>query len=229
MNAGATTTRRDNIPMKNIVTSLAAIAALASAAQAAPDVRITEVMYTGLFGEFIEITNVGDAQQNMSGWSFSDNARDVPTDTNPKTTSLSGLVALDAGEVAIITEVSSTIFIQAWYTEPTTETATLTAANIVANNSVNLGRSDEVNIYASGAPTGEDYKDRLTYNDQGTGTVDGVRSEDISAKVGTVGANLFNTWTLSGTEAGGTPNGNAWKAGVAGAPGPIGSPGKYPN
>lgn len=208
--------------MKNIVTTLAALAAVTVAAQAAPQVRITEVMYTGLFGEFVEITNIGDASQNMSGWSFSDNSRTIGE------TSLSGIGTLDAGEVAIITEVSDAIFIQAWYTEPG-ETA-LAAANIVENNAANLGRSDEVNIYPNGASDGDtDQEDRLTYNDQGSGSVDGVRSEDISAKPGSVGANNFSTWVLSGSGAGGTPNGNAWKAGVSGASGPIGSPGVYPN
>jgi len=196
--------------MKNIVTTLAALAAVTVAAQAAPQIKVTEVMYTGLFGEFVEITNTGDAQQNMTGWSFSDNSR------TPDETSIAGIGALDAGEVAVITEVSDAIFIQAWYTEPG-KTA-LAAANIVENNVANLGRSDEVNIYDAS----DVLVDRVTYNDQ---TSNGPRSEDISAVPkdtwNFTSANMGTDWVLS-TDAQVI---GEWKAGVSGASGPVGSPG----
>lgn len=218
--------------MKNIATTLAAIAAVTVSAQAAPNVQITEIMYTGLFGEFVEITNIGDATQSLdtpgtiggnatTGWSFSDSdnvAGEVP---------LAQIDELSAGESAIITEVSDEIFIQAWYTEPPANPVTLTATNIVENNDVNLGRSDTVNIYDENGAS----KDSVVYSDPF-----GPRSEDVSAKPnaalsaqGTTSA--FSTWLLSATS--GAPNGNAWKAGVTivgkNVPGSIGSPGKYPN
>lgn len=198
--------------MKNIVTTLAALAAVTVAAQAAPQIKVTEVMYTGLFGEFVEITNTGDASQDMTNWSFSDNSR------TPDETSLSGIGTLDAAEVAVITEVSDTIFIQAWYTEPTNNPVTLAAANIVENNVANLGRSDEVNIYDSA----DTLVDRVTYNDQ---TSNGPRSEDVSAVPKDTWnftlANMGTDWVLS-TD---SQVAGEWKAGVAGATGPVGSPG----
>lgn len=215
MNAGATKNRRKHIPMKNIVTTLAALAAVTVAAQAAPQIKVTEVMYTGLFGEFVEITNTGDASQSMTGWSFSDNSRTVGE------TSIAGIGTLDAGEVAVITEVSDTIFIQAWYTEPTNNPVTLAAANIVENNVANLGRSDEVNIYDNTSPTPL-LVDRVTYNDQAS---NGPRSEDVSAVPKDTWnftlANMGTDWVLS-TD---SQVAGEWKAGVAGASGPIGSPG----
>ena len=223
MTSGATAIRRKHIPMKNIAI-LAALVAASSAANAAPNVQITEIMYTGLFGEFVEITNVGDADQSMTDWKFSDNRRGL---TGSDFTSLSQIGTLSAGECAIITEVSDAIFIQAWYTEPTDNGTTLASGNIVENNSVNLGRSDEVNIYPSTATNGAtDQQDRVTYNDQGAGSVDGPRSEDVSAipEFDDYTA-TFSGWVLS--EGGATDE--AWKAGVAGAPGPVGSPGVFPN
>lgn len=217
-----------HIPMKNIVTTLAAIAAVTVSAQAAPNVQITEIMYTGLFGEFIELTNIGADPQSFDtpgsiggtatvGWSFSD------SDNVAGEVSLAQIDELSDGESAIITEVSDTIFIQAWYTEPPANPVTLAATNIVENNAVNLGRSDTVNIYDENGNT----KDSVVYSDPF-----GPRSEDVSAKpdatLSAQGTNAaFSTWLLSTTS--GAPNGNAWKAGVTGAPGPVGSPGKYPN
>ena len=196
--------------MKNIVTTLAALAAVTVAAQAAPQIKVTEIMYTGLFGEFVEITNTGDAAEDMTGWSFSDNSR------TPDETSIAGIGTLDAGEVAVITEVSDAIFIQAWYTEPG-KTA-LAASNIVENNVANLGRSDEVNIYNAS----DVLVDRVTYNDQ---TSNGPRTEDVSAVPKSTwnftSANMGTDWVLS-TDS--TVTGE-WKAGVSGASGPTGSPG----
>lgn len=189
--------------MKNI-TMLAACAATTAAVQAVPQIRITEFMYTGLFGEYVEIANIGDTDQNITGWSFSDNSRIVGD------TSLSEIGTLSPGEAAIITEVSDALFTLVSYTEP--GEPALPTSNIIANNTSNLGRSDEINIYPNGAFDGDnDYEDRVTYNDQGSGTVDGVRADNISAKAGSVGANNFATWVLHANFVGGVwiPNGIA--------------------
>lgn len=132
--------------MKNI-TMLAACAATTAAVKAVPQIRITEFMYTGLFGEYVEIANIGDTEQNMTGWSFSDNSRIVGD------TSLSEIGTLSPGEAAIITEVSDALFTLVWYTEP--GEPALPASNIIANNTSNLGRSDETNIYPNGAFDGD--------------------------------------------------------------------------
>ncbi|MFD2257186.1 lamin tail domain-containing protein [Luteolibacter algae] len=225
--------------MKPLYLTLAAIAAAAVTAHAQADVQITEIMYTGLFGEFVEITNGGNASQNMTGWKFSDNARGLSLASVATATDISGIGGgtLAAGDSAIITEVSSTIFIQAWYTEASTALPSgftgIPANRIVQNNAVNLGRTDEVNIYANGAIDGvNDFVDRVTYTDQGGASADkGPRSEDVSA----VPSSNNTAATFSGWQLSSVGTGAAWKAGVQGSingrpiPGPVGSPGVWPN
>ena len=55
------------------VWAVAAAMLLAGRADAA--IRITEWMYSGDDGEFIEFTNTGAAAVDLTGWSFSDSAR----------------------------------------------------------------------------------------------------------------------------------------------------------
>lgn len=217
-----------NKTMKSLSLVLAAFAVATVAAKAQANVQITEIMYTGMFGEFVEITNVGNVAQSMSGWKFSDNARGLSLASVATATDLSGIGAgsLGAGESAIITEVSVAIFTQAWYTEPS-KTA-LPANRIVANNAINLGRNDEVNIYPAGAVNGvTGAKDRITYNDQ----VSGPRSEDISV----VPTSNDTTLAWPNFQLSSVGTGAAWKAGVQGSingrpiTGPVGSPGVFPN
>ncbi|MEC5218904.1 hypothetical protein RCH09_003879 [Actimicrobium sp. GrIS 1.19] len=59
----------------------------------------------------------------------------------------------------------------------------------------NLGRSDEINLY-----NGSTLIDRLTYNDQGTGSVVGPRTSGISGEAKSVaafGANNATLWKLA--------------------------------
>lgn len=198
---------------------LAALAATTFAHAGDQDVYITEVMYTGLFGEFIEVTNTGTAQVDVNGWRFDDNSASFASGT----VLFSSSTPLNQNECFIITEVSEAVFTQAWFTDAS-HSAPSSLVAIYENNSNNLGRSDEVNIYEDGGTL----VDRLTYNDQGTGDVKGPRTEEISAVPGpltVLGDNKFKNWVLSAV---GT--GNAWKAGApAPVPGPVGSPGQYPN
>lgn len=184
------------------------------------DIYITELMYKGLFGEFVEVTNTGAASVSLSGWSFDDDSRAAGTVALPN-------VTLAQNDTIVITEVSEAVFKQAWYTDSLEgQPASLEA--VLQNNSVNLGRNDEVNIYDDS--TTPILIDRLTFNDEAaSGTnPDGPRTEDVSAVPGpstVLGDNIFKNWVLS---VAGT--GNAWKSGapapVAGTPG---SPGQYPN
>ena len=196
--------------------ALAALGVATVSANAAAEVRITEKMYTGLFGEFVEITNIGNASQSLSGWNY--------TDSSNTNVSLTSVGTLDAGESAIITEVDTDIFDLVWFGTYTGKTKPAGLV-IVENVTVNLGRNDLVKIKDNLGAT----KDILTYNDQGAGTVDGVRSEEFSAIPGSgtvFGTDNFSSWILSvvGT-------GAAWKSGnnAASANGCVGSPGTYPN
>jgi MYXO-CTERM domain-containing protein len=147
-------------------------------------ILITEWMYNPLgatSSEFVEITNFGPAAVNMSTWSFDD------ADRVAGSFSLSALGTLAVGESAIISEISAAAFRTEW---------NLSASVKVAGGSThNLQRSDEINIY-----DGTTLVDRLTYDDQGTGNVDGPRTQGISgipSSPAALGANNANLWKLS--------------------------------
>lgn len=113
---------------------------------------ITEYMYnpagSGTTGEFVEITNTGDAAVSMTGWSFDDNSRLAGS------FSLSGLGTIQPGESAIITEISAANFRTEW--------SLAASKKVIGGNNQNLGRSDEINIYDAS----NNLVDRLTYDDQ---------------------------------------------------------------
>lgn len=189
-------------------TAAALLVALPSAAQAAStSVRITEWMYSPVSsaGEFIEITNVSAAPVDLTGWSFDDDSR------LPGTVSLSSLGTLAAGQSAIITEAADATFRTQW--------ALGADVKILAGNITNLGRADEINIF-DGPDAVANLVDRLTYNDQGTGTVKGPRTQGaagIPISAGALGTNDASQWQFAVV-------GDA-EASRTAAPGDIGSPG----
>lgn len=191
---------------KKIAAALA-LSALATA-QANAAIVITEWMYnpgtTG--GEFIEFTNTGTTAVNLTGWSFDDNSR------APGSYSLSGFGVVNAGESVILTESSAAAFRTEWNLGANVK--------VLGGNDQNLSRSDEVNIFNNNSPT-PGLVDRLTYNDQGTGTVKGPRTQGVSGRAlsaTALGANNASLWVLSAT---GDIEGS-WVS----LTGDIGSPGK---
>lgn len=201
--------------MKSKMIVLVAIAAATAVSSAAPEVRITEKMYTGLFGEFVEITNVGDDEQDMAGWEYTDSEAEDFVDLSP-------IGTLDADESAIITEADEAVFDLVWY-GTFTGVAKPAGLVIIDNVTVNLGRNDAVQILDNNGLSA----DTLTYNDQGSGNVDGFRTEEVSAVPGPLtafGTDNYSTWILSVDGVNG-----AWKSGnhAANANGTIGSPGYY--
>jgi predicted extracellular nuclease len=147
---------------------LVVIALFATTAQA--QMRITEWMYDGSIGttnpkgEFIEFTNVGASAIDMTGWSFDDDSR-TPT------ISLSTFGTVAAGESVILTDATAADFRSVW--------GLLDSVKVIGDNSANLGRNDEINLFdGSGV-----LADRLTYNDQGTDTVKGPRTQHVSANI----------------------------------------------
>lgn len=143
--------------------------------------RITEYEYNG--SEFVEFTNVGAASIDMTGWSFSDNAR------NPGDISLSAFGIVNAGESVILSEASASDFRTLW--------GLCAGVKVIGGNTTNnLGRSDEINLY-NNANT---LVDRLTYNDQSTvAPLGGPRTDTKSAWVQAIalGTNEHNKWTAS--------------------------------
>ncbi|MEX0876771.1 MAG: lamin tail domain-containing protein [Phycisphaerales bacterium] len=178
-----------------------ALAALAGAsAVAAADIRITEYMYSGNDGEFVEFTNLGGAAVDLSGWSFDDSSRE------PGVFALSGM--LGAGQSMVITESEAEFFRSAWGLS-----AEVLILGGVENN---LGRNDEINLYnAMGGLV-----DRLTYGD---GDFPGTfRTQEVSANPGSfgdLGANDIFAWQASEE---GDSYGSYFSAG-----GDLGNPGAY--
>ena len=153
--------------MKRLFFVLCITALFAATAQA--EMMITEWMYNGKLdgnslGEFVEFTNTGSSAIDMTGWSFDDNSR------TPGSENLSAFGTVAAGESVIFTDAAAADFRTAWGLSGTVK--------IIGGNQDNLGRSDEINLYDSSATL----VDQLTYNDQGTGSVKGPRTQSVSGK-----------------------------------------------
>jgi len=163
--------------------------------------RITEYMYSGANGEFVEFTNVGATPIDMTGWSYSDNsehAGDVP---------LTAFGTVQPGESVILTETADAAFRTAWNL--------CTGIKVIGGNTTdNLGRADEINLYDASATQ----VDRLTFNDQSPSG--SVRTQNKSAWVNAagLGANIITDWTLSSV--------SDAEGSFASSGGDIGSPGK---
>ncbi len=170
----------------------------ATSLAAVPPIRITEYMYNGL--EFIEFTNIGTVPVDMTGWSFDD---DNPV---PGTVSLSAFGIVQPGESVILSESPAATFREQWNL--------CAQVKIIGDNSANLGRNDEINLYDAE----NNLVDRLIYGDQNfPGT---VRTHEHSAWVRAdgLGMNDISKWTLSSS-------GDA-EGSFASTGGQYGSPGK---
>ncbi len=177
------------------------LAAGAASVAAAGNVRITEWMYSGSLGEFVEFTNVGNVPVDMTGWSYDDDSR-LPGEFD-----LSSAGVLQPGESVIITEVSPAAFIAEWG---------IAGVTVLGPYTNNLGRNDEINLFDSGG----NLVDRLTYGDQ---TFPGtIRTQNISGNPNSnaaLGANDVYQWSLSFP---GDVQGSWFSAG-----GDLGNPGTY--
>lgn len=144
-------------------------------ASASAQVRITEWMYSGNNGEFVEITNLGNSAVDLSGWSYDDDSQ------TPGVFALSGILA--AGESLIFTEESAANFRLFWSLD-----ASVQVLGDVTNN---LGRNDQINIYDNNG----NLVDRLTYGDENLpGT---IRTQNRSGNPGLIGGDDVSTWTLA--------------------------------
>jgi hypothetical protein len=71
-------------------------------------IRITEWMYDGAGGEWVELTNVGGAPVDLTGWSYDDDSATVGV------FSLSGFGVVQPGESVVFTEATVAAFRSAW-------------------------------------------------------------------------------------------------------------------
>lgn len=175
--------------------------------------KITEWMYnssqTSGLGEFVEFTNFGPTSVNFSGWSFDDNSE------LPGSQSLAAFGTVAPGESVIFTDATDTDFRAAWNLGG--------SVKVIGGNLNNLGRSDEVNLYDNTSTL----VDRLTYNDQGTGSVAGPRTSGFSGRpssASVLGANTASGWVLSSVGDGEGSYASVAAGGLTSVS--IGSPGK---
>jgi len=138
--------------------------------------RITEYMYKGTGGEFVELTNIGLSAINLSGWSYDDDSR------IPGIFSLTGFGLVQSGESVVFTESSASTFRSDWALPATVK--------ILGGVTNNIGSSDEINIYDAS----NTLVDRLTYSSSILST-NGVSGNPGSAAV--IGANAISDWVYS--------------------------------
>ena len=189
--------------MSKLLCVWAASVAMLLAGRAQAAIRITEWMYSGDDGEFIEFTNRGVAAVDLTGWSFSDSAQ------TPGSVSLSALGTIAPGESFLVTENDASVFRTAWGLAGTVK--------VLGGNTANLGRNDEINIYdAANALV-----DRLTYGDEDfPGSIRTQNKSGNPNSAAALGANNPLLWSFSAT-------GDAFGSTTSVA-GEIGNPGTYP-
>jgi predicted extracellular nuclease len=170
---------------------LFALACLYLSTMAAAQIYITEWMYDGTDGEFIELTNVGTAAIDMTGWSYDDDSRE------PGKVDLSAFGIVAPGQSVILTEVVADDFRIAWGLDA--------SVRILGGNEHKLGRNDEINIFnAEGGLV-----DRLTYNDDadlgprtrkfsGNIPLAALGSNDANAAILSAANDIYGSYTSSG-------------------------------
>jgi predicted extracellular nuclease len=159
---------------------LAALLVAGFASQAQADVRITEWMYSGGSGEFIEFTNLGNSAVDFTGWSYDDDSRLVGG------FDLTGFGLVGAGESVVITETDAATFRLDWSLAATVK--------VLGGYTNNIGRADELNLF-DGAGL---LVDRLAYGDNTA--AGGPRTQNSSGRAisaAALGANDAKQWMLS--------------------------------
>ncbi len=143
-------------------------------------VRITEFMYQGNGGEFVEFTNVTDQPIDLTGWSMDDDS------AIPGTFGLSGAGMLAPGASVVVTDATPATFASQWG---------ITGAVVLGpNTAAALGRNDQVNLYDAGG----NLVDRLSYGDESyPGT---IRARYASGQTchQNIGQDDIFEWPLSG-------------------------------
>jgi predicted extracellular nuclease len=170
-------------------------------------VEITEWMYSGPGGEFIELTNLGPAPVDLTGWVYDDDSRFNSVAAGGLDLSAFGVLA--AGESVVLTESSAPAFRAEWNLPATLK--------VIGGYTNNLGRSDEINLFDGDGML----VDRLTYSDVNVpGT---VRTQDRSGTPLTLAdlapQTVTTGWVLA---AAGDSFGSYLSAGGA-----VGNPGQF--
>ena len=170
-------------------------------ANAAGQVRITEYMYLGLDGEFVELTNVSNLPVDLQNWSLDDQTAE------PGTFDLSLVGILEPGDSFVVTDRLASNFTASW---------NLSGVTVLGGNAVAaFGRNDEIHLFdAAGATV-----DVLAYGDEDFPGSPRARNTSANGCEAGLGLNDAYRWTLSepGDPFGSTTSTN----------GDVGSPGTY--
>ena len=161
--------------MRRPLACLGLAAALLAAADVSAQMRVTEYMYDGTDGEFIEFTNVGSTPVSMDGWSFDDDSGISGS------FSLSAFGTVAAGESVILAELSADTFRSHW--------GLCAGVKVIGGNSQNLGRNDTIHLYdGAGQPV-----DTLRYGDQTfAGTIRTSGKSGVPASATALGADTID-------------------------------------
>jgi len=146
--------------------------------------RITEWMYSGTNGEYVEFTNLSDVPVDMTGWSFDDDHAQAGE------FDLSAFGIAMPGESVVITEAQATSFRTGWGLAA--DAKVIGDLGTVTGN--NLARNDEINLYDAEG----NLADRLVYGDQ---TYPGtIRTQFVSGQTCRehIGQDDVASWVRSG-------------------------------
>jgi hypothetical protein len=145
--------------------------------------RISEWMYSGESGEFVEFTNMSDEAVDMTGWSYDDSHQE------PGKFDLSAFGMVQPGESVVVTEAVAEEFRTVWGLVAETKII----GELGVDTGHNMGRNDEINLYDPSFVL----VDRLTYGDQ---MFEGsIRTREISGQTcaAFIGQNDVYGWVLS--------------------------------
>jgi len=181
-------------------TTITVMAGLAIAGAASADMRITEWMYSGGVGEFIEFTNVGNAPIDLTGWRYDDDSADFLQGFD-----LSPFGVVQPGESVVITEATESDFRADWQLPA--------SIKILGGFTNNLGRNDQINLFDAA----QTLIDRLSYGDQSfPGTIRTQDRSGVPTSLLALGANDASQWGFADAVPGGGPFN---LSGIAGANG----------
>lgn len=168
-------------------------------------IHITEFMYQGAGGEFVEFTNTGTQAVDMAGWSFDDDH------AVPGAFDLGAFGVVQPGESVVLTETPAEDFRADWGLSG--EVRIIGDLGLASGN--NLSRNDQIHLFdADGA-----LQDELDYGDQ---TYPGtIRTQNASGQTtcGFLGLNDIADWRKSVA-------GDGFGSFASGS-GDVGTPGSY--
>ncbi|MGQ0801983.1 MAG: CotH kinase family protein [Pseudomarimonas sp.] len=147
--------------------------------------QLTEWMYSGRHGEFVEFSNRSGSPIDMSNWVLKDDQLALPG------LNLSALGTVQPGEAVIITDAVASAFRAAWNLPETAKVIGELGSVMVGG--ANYGRADQIHLFDSAGVL----VDRLFYGDETF--VGSIRTQNVSgqAPCSALGQNNVLAWVLA--------------------------------